>query len=65
MLNCKQAGIVSSGTPVFMDRGKTGISAGATIGLQLHFCTRHIAGNIKRKFKDKFTSDLECRLYEI
>ncbi|OWZ05600.1 hypothetical protein PHMEG_00022282 [Phytophthora megakarya] len=65
MPNCKQAGIVLSGTPVFMDRGKAGISAGATLGLQLHFCTRHVAGNTKRKFKDRFTSDLECTLYEI
>ncbi|OWZ16216.1 hypothetical protein PHMEG_00010016 [Phytophthora megakarya] len=46
MLNCKQAGIILSGTPVFMDYGKAGISAGATLGLQLHFCTRHFDVNV-------------------
>ncbi|OWZ07851.1 hypothetical protein PHMEG_00019699 [Phytophthora megakarya] len=46
MLNCKQAGIVLSGTPVFIDSGKAGISAGATLGFQLHFCAHHIHVNV-------------------
>ncbi|KAE9272125.1 hypothetical protein PF008_g30180 [Phytophthora fragariae] len=65
VLNCLKAGIETIGIPFFMDRGKAGIAAATTFGLQLHFCTRHIAGNMTKKFKALFTPDLQKRLYKI
>ncbi|KAE9039193.1 hypothetical protein PR001_g7613, partial [Phytophthora rubi] len=65
VLNCLMAGIETIGIPFFMDRGKAGIAAATTFGLQLHFCTRHIAGNMTKKFKALFTPDLQKRLYKI
>ncbi|KAE8901105.1 hypothetical protein PF005_g29806 [Phytophthora fragariae] len=57
LLHCMKAGIEMTDVPFFMDRGKAGIAAGSTLGLQLHFCTRHISGNVKRNFKGRLTAD--------
>ncbi|OWZ19889.1 Mutatorlike Transposase [Phytophthora megakarya] len=65
LLNCMRAGIQMSKTPVFMDRGKSGIAAGATFGLQLHFCTQHIADDLRKKFKGRFTPELDEELNHI
>ncbi|RLN76194.1 hypothetical protein BBJ28_00018507 [Nothophytophthora sp. Chile5] len=63
--NCERAGILLVGIPLFMDRGKGGIAAGTTMGLQLRFCTRHIIGNMKSKFKSQFGMELESCVWAI
>ncbi|KAE8992375.1 hypothetical protein PR001_g20960 [Phytophthora rubi] len=65
LLPCMKAGIEMTDVPFFMDRGKAGIAAGSTLGLQLHFCTRHIIDNVKKNFKGRLTADLEKKLYQI
>ncbi|GMF17071.1 unnamed protein product [Phytophthora fragariaefolia] len=51
--------------PCFMDRGNADIAAGSTLGLQLHFCTRHIVDNVKKNFKGRLTAGLDWQLYKI
>ena len=58
--HCKRAGINFSSAPLFTDRGSGLMSAfSSDSDIQLIFCTRHIIGNMKSKFKSSFNVDLQ------
>jgi hypothetical protein len=56
---CQRAGISVRELPVFSDRGSGLIAAASKMGITLHYCTRHIIGNMKSKFKGQITECVE------
>lgn len=64
--NCKACDIKFDWIPLFCDRGVALLSTAAVhLDMSMVHCTRHIVGNMKKKFKGTFTSLVESMVYNI
>ncbi|RLN94498.1 hypothetical protein BBJ28_00016726 [Nothophytophthora sp. Chile5] len=62
---CESAGIGLSSLPIFSDRGSGIIAAASSLQLDLHYCTRHIIGNMKTKFRGQVTQYVENWMWSV
>lgn len=62
---CISAGIGLPSQPVSFDRGSRIIAAAEDRDISLHYCTRHILGNMKSKFKGQVTACVERWMWDI